>query len=169
VGWPGREVTETGEGEVVMKRIVALVVCGMVGTAVGHGPAGSVRNGGLHQSQQETQKPTEAQGKAEQKPAAKANPVKVTEESLALGKRFFGTDCATCHGIEGAGDGDLAVELKLQLKDLRDPAVKEMTDEEIYKIISNGKKPMPGEEGRFDERDIWIVVNYVRSLGKSKT
>jgi len=153
-----------------MKTIIALAVCGVVGIAVGHGRTGYVRSGGWHQSQQETQKPTEAQGKAEQKPAAKTNPVKVTEESLALGKRLYGTDCAICHGKEGAGDGDLAVELKLQLKDLRDPAVKEMTDEEIYKIILKGKKqPMPGEEERFDERDIWIVVNYVRSLGKGKT
>lgn len=153
-----------------MKTIIALVLCGVVGIAVGHGRAGSVRSSGSRQSRQETQKPTEAQGKAEEKPAAKANPVKVTEESLALGKRFYGTDCAICHGKEGAGDGDLAVELKLELKDLRDPAVKEMTDEEMYKIILKGKKePMPGEEERFDERDIWTIVNYVRSLGKSKT
>jgi mono/diheme cytochrome c family protein len=153
-----------------MKTIVALVVCGVVVLAVGHGRAGSVRSGSSYRSLQETQKPAEAQGKAEEKPAAKANPVKVTEESLALGKRFYGTDCAICHGKEGAGDGDLAVELKLQLKDLRDPAVKAITDEEIYKIILKGKKePMPGEEDRFNERDIWIVVNYVRSLGKGKT
>jgi len=152
-----------------MKTIVALLVCGVVGVAVGSGQPGSLRSGASYQSQQEAQKPADAQGKAEEKPAAKANPVKATPESLALGKRFFGTDCAICHGKEGAGDGDLAVELKLQLKDLRDPAVKEMTDEEMYKIISNGKKPMPGEEGRFDERDVWTVVNYVRSLEKSKT
>lgn len=44
---------------------------------------------------------------------------------------------------EGAGDGDLAVEMKLKLKDLRDPAaIQEMTDEEMYKIISKGKGQM---------------------------
>jgi mono/diheme cytochrome c family protein len=74
-----------------------------------------------------------------------------------------------CHGKEGAGDGDTAVELKLNAKDLRGPAVHGMTNEEIYKVISKGKKPMLGEEGRLDEREIWNVVNYVRSLGKIKT
>jgi mono/diheme cytochrome c family protein len=166
---PGREATETGEKEVAMKTIVALLVCGGVGIALGDGRAGSVRGGGWHQAQQETQKP-------EEKPAAKsgdvgksANPVKPTAESLALGKRFYGTDCEMCHGKEGAGDGDLAVELKLKLKDLRDAAaMKEMTDEEMYKIISKGKKPMLGEEGRLNERETWDVVNYVRSLAKAK-
>ena len=160
-----------------MKMIVAMVVCGVVGIAVEHGRAGPLRGGGSHQAQQqETQKPTEAQGKAEEKPAAKsgdagksANPVKATAESVAAGKRFYGTDCELCHGKEGAGGGDLAVELKLKLKDLRDLSMKEMTDEEMYKIISKGKKPMLGEEGRLDEQETWDVVNYVRSLAKAKT
>jgi mono/diheme cytochrome c family protein len=149
--------------------VVALLVCGGVGIGLGHGRAGSARGGGWHQAQQETQKP-------EEEPAAKsgdvgksANPVKPTAESLALGKSFYGTDCEMCHGKEGAGNGDLAVELKLKLQDLRDLSGKEMTDEEMYKIISKGKKPMLGEEGRLNERETWDVVNYVRSLAKAKT
>jgi hypothetical protein len=55
------------------------------------------------------------------------------------------------------------------VKDLGDLSVKEMTDEEMYKIISKGKKPMLGEEGRLKERETWDVVNYVRSLAKAKT
>lgn len=157
-----------------MKTVVALAACAAVAIAVGHGPASAVR-GGWHQSQQETQKPTEAQNKAEEKQAKSAdagksvNPVKATAESLALGKKFYGTDCELCHGKEGAGDGDTAVELKMNAKDLRDPTVQRMTDEEIYKLISKGKKPMLGEEGRLEEREIWNVVNYVRSLGRIKT
>ncbi len=78
-----------GEGrrEVDMKTIIAMVVCGVIGIAVGHGQGGAAR-GAWHRSQQETQKP-------EEKPAAKsgdagqpASQVKPTAESLALGKRF---------------------------------------------------------------------------------
>ena len=152
-----------------MKTIVALLACGGVGIALGHGRAGAVGGGGWHQAQQETQK-------TEEKPAAKsgdvgksANPVKPTAESLALGKRFYGTDCEMCHGKEGAGDGNLAVELNLKLKDLRDLSVKEMTDEEMYKFIAKGKAPMLGREGRLNEPETWSVVNYVRSLAKGKT
>jgi len=158
-----------------MKMIVALVAFAVVGITVGYGREGAVRSGS-HQVQQERQKPAEAQSKAEEKQAAmsadagkSANPVKATAESLASGKKFYGTDCELCHGKEGAGDGDTSVELKLNAKDLRGSAVQGMTDEEMYKIISKGKKPMLGEEGRLDEREIWNLLNYVRSLAKIKT
>jgi mono/diheme cytochrome c family protein len=160
--------------EVVMRTIVALVVCAVIGIATGNGRAGAAR-GGSNQEPQQT-KAAEAQSKAEEKQPANSaeaaksgNPVKVTAESLALGKKFYGTDCELCHGKEGAGDGDTGVELKLNAKDLRDPTVQRMTDAEMYKIISKGLKPMLGEEGRLNERETWNLVNYVRSLGKSKT
>jgi mono/diheme cytochrome c family protein len=122
---------------------------------------------------QDTQKPAEEKGAADSKAPAGAakivNPTKAAPESIALGKKAYGTDCAMCHGKTGAGDGDLAVDMKLKLKDYRDAAaLKEMTDGEIYTIILNGKGQMSGEEGRMKPGQIWDVVNYVRSLGKGK-
>jgi len=99
--------------------------------------------------------------------AKMVNPVKATAESIALGKKAYGTDCAMCHGKTGAGDGDLAADMKLKLKDYRDAdALKSMTDGEIFTIIEKGKGQMSGEEGRMKPGQIWDVVNYVRSLGK---
>jgi mono/diheme cytochrome c family protein len=121
---------------------------------------------------QEAPKPAEDKPAAtEAKPAADAaklvNPTKPTAASLALGKKAYGSDCEMCHGKTGAGDGDLAVDMKLKLKDYRDPdALKSMTDGEIFIIIEKGKGQMSGEEGRMQKRQIWDVVNYVRSLGK---
>jgi mono/diheme cytochrome c family protein len=95
------------------------------------------------------------------------NPVKPTATSLASGKKTYGTDCAMCHGKAGAGDGDLATDMKLKLKDYRDPeSLKGMNDGEIYAVIDKGKGQMSGEEGRLKPAQIWDVVNYVRSLGK---
>jgi mono/diheme cytochrome c family protein len=109
----------------------------------------------------------------EEKPAAAAdaaklvNPVKPTPESLGAGKKAYGQDCAMCHGKTGAGDGDLAVDMKLTLKDYRDAeALKSLTDGEIFTIIDKGKGQMSGEEGRMKPAQIWNVVNYVRTLGK---
>ena len=121
---------------------------------------------------QEAAKPAEEKPVAtDAKPAADAakmvNPVKATPESIALGKKAYGTDCEMCHGKAGAGDGDLAVDMKLKLKDYRDPeSLKGMTDGEIFSIIMNGKGQMSGEEGRMKAGQIWNVVNYVRALGK---
>jgi len=118
---------------------------------------------------QESQKPAEAKaGEVKKADAAKLeNPVKATPDSIAAGKKSYGVDCAMCHGKEGAGDGDLGADMKLKLKDYRDPAaLKDMTDGDMYDIILKGKGQMTGEEGRLKDTQIWNVVNYVRSIAK---
>jgi mono/diheme cytochrome c family protein len=44
-----------------------------------------------------------------------ANPVKPTPESIAQGKKWYGYDCAMCHGNNGDGKGDVG---KLAIPDL---------------------------------------------------
>lgn len=102
--------------------------------------------------------------------AKQTNPVKPTPESIAEGKRWFNIDCAMCHGKQGDGKGDLAQDMKLKLKDYRDPeALKDMTDGELYNIILKGKGEMTaGEEGRAKPGDIWNMVNYIRSVAKKQ-
>ncbi|MFZ3217893.1 MAG: c-type cytochrome [Candidatus Acidiferrales bacterium] len=96
-----------------------------------------------------------------------ANPVKPTPASLAAGKKSYGFDCAMCHGSDGDGKGDLAADMKLNLRDYRDPAaLKDSTDGELFYIIKNGKGDMTGEGDRLKADDIWNLVNYVRSLAK---
>jgi mono/diheme cytochrome c family protein len=125
----------------------------------------------LPASSQEPTKPADVKSAAESTPAApapkKINPVKPTPTSLTLGKKVYTSDCAMCHGKDGAGAGELAVTMNLKLRDYRDPAsLKDMTDGEIYTIIANGKGQMTGEAGRMKPGQIWNVVNYVRSLSK---
>jgi mono/diheme cytochrome c family protein len=123
------------------------------------------------------EKPTAAAAAAGEKPAADAknssdsakvaNPVKTSPTSLASGKKKYGQDCAMCHGKEGAGDGDLAGDMNLKLKDLREAdALKDVSDAEMYKLINNGRGKMMGEEGRLKPDEIWDIVNFVRSLSK---
>jgi len=135
-------------------RVIILVVCGVLWLSV---------------CQQE-KKPGEEKSGAEKNAedtSKLVNPVKVSPESLAQGKKVYGFDCAMCHGKEGAGDGDLAESMHLKLKDYRDAAVlKGLTDGEMYTIIMNGKGQMSGEEGRMKPEQVWNVVNYVRSLAK---
>jgi mono/diheme cytochrome c family protein len=125
----------------------------------------------VHASPQEPQKPPDdkpAPGSPTSPAATKqVNPVKPTPNSLAIGKKVYTSDCAMCHGKEGAGGGELAVTMNLKLRDYRDPAsLKDMTDGEIYAIIANGKGQMTGEAGRMKPAQMWDVVNYIRSLSK---
>jgi mono/diheme cytochrome c family protein len=121
----------------------------------------------------ETKKPTEdktagqAQSAGETAGAGGAVAGKASPASLASGKKIYATDCLMCHGKEGGGDGDLAVDMKLSLKDFRDPAtLKDVSDKDMYELIDKGKGKMMGEEGRLKAEQISDVANYVRSLGK---
>ncbi len=99
--------------------------------------------------------------------ARMANPVKPTAASQAHAKKVYGYDCAICHGVNGDGKGDLAAEQKPPLKDWTDPAaLKDLTDGELFYIITNGKGTMTGEKGRGTDEDMWNLVIYVRSFAK---
>jgi mono/diheme cytochrome c family protein len=99
--------------------------------------------------------------------ARKENPVSATPESLARGKKQYGYDCVMCHGKDGNGKGDVAVDMKLSMHDETNPAtLKDRTDGELFYIIKNGKDQMPPEGNRVKDETIWDMVNYVRSFAK---
>ena len=100
--------------------------------------------------------------------AARVNPVKPTEESLAKGKKLYGIDCAMCHGKDGDGKGDMASDMK-NVTDFTNPdALKNRSDGTLFYVIRNGKGEMPPEGDRAKDDDIWNMVNYIRSLVKKK-
>src|SRR5260370_13222160 len=103
----------------------------------------------VNASPQEPQKPAEEKSATESKSpsdtAKQVNPVKPTPSSIASGKKSYTYDCAMCHGKEGGGDGDLATDMHLKLRDYRDPAaLKERTDGETYSILAHRKGKMTG-------------------------
>ena len=121
----------------------------------------------------------QAEKPAEKAPAAKSaipadaakltNPVKPTASSTAQAKKTYGYDCAMCHGADGDGKGDLAVDMKLKLTDYRDPAaLKDKTDGELFYIIKNGIGDMPSEGDRAKPDEIWNLVIYIRSLARKE-
>jgi len=97
------------------------------------------------------------------------NPVKSSPESLARAKKWWGLDCAMCHGAGGDGKGDVARDMKLTMVDFTDPAtLKDKTDGELFYVIKNGNNDMPPEGTRVKTEENWDLVNYVRSLAKKK-
>jgi len=99
--------------------------------------------------------------------AAKKNPVASTAEGLAEARKFYGYDCAMCHGKDGDGKGDLVADMKLEMRDWRDAStIEKMTDGELFWIITNGKGKMVGEGDRTPAKMRWNMVNLVRSFAK---
>jgi len=99
--------------------------------------------------------------------AKMVNPVKPTPQSLAQAKKMYGYDCAMCHGANGNGKGEVAVDMKMTLKDYTNAAdLKDISDGEIFYIIKNGKGQMSGEGDRVKADEIWNMVVVVRSFAK---
>ncbi len=100
--------------------------------------------------------------------AAIKNPMKATAGSIAAGKKLYDTQCATCHGDTGKGDGKLAAAMKdPKPSDLADASWKHgATDGEIFTLIRDGSKGtgMRGYASRMKTEDLWNVVNYLRTL-----
>jgi mono/diheme cytochrome c family protein len=109
-----------------------------------------------------------AEGKISPEDAAKKNPIKATPEGLAEARKLYGYDCAMCHGKTGDGKGELAESMKLQLKDWRDPdALANVSDGEIFYVVTNGKGKMVGGEGdRSSEKVRWNLVHLLRSFAR---
>jgi mono/diheme cytochrome c family protein len=117
--------------------------------------------------QKPQQEPKEAAASTEATSTERKNPVKPTPENLANAKKFFGFDCAMCHGASGDGKGDLAGSMSLKMNDWHDPAVlAKMSDGEIFDVIVKGKGKMTGEGDRLSNEKAWEMVNYVRALAK---
>jgi mono/diheme cytochrome c family protein len=113
------------------------------------------------------EKPGSTEPKMTPEDIAKKNPVPPTQEGTAGARKIYGYNCAMCHDKNGDGKGELAVDMKLELRDWRDPAsLEKMTDGELFWIITNGKGKMPGEGDRSTDKVRWNMVNLVRSFSK---
>jgi mono/diheme cytochrome c family protein len=58
------------------------------------------------------------------------------------GKAVYDKSCRSCHGPDGAGNPAIAKMMKVDMRDLKSPEVQAMSDDEIKKIITDGKGKM---------------------------
>jgi mono/diheme cytochrome c family protein len=96
------------------------------------------------------------------------NPVEADATSLAAGKKLFASTCASCHGETGQGDGKAGATLNPKPANLADATWEHgSSDGEIFAVIRDGVKDtgMKAFASRMTARQMWDVVNYVRSIG----
>jgi len=97
--------------------------------------------------------------------AHKKNRVPADQASIDRGRQLYLKNCLSCHGLQGRGDGPAASGLDVHPGNLTD--TKRMTaqsDGELYFKIRTGRRPMPTFRKTLKSKEIWDVVNYVRTL-----
>lgn len=103
-----------------------------------------------------------AQGPWVAPPEAKAtkNPVK----GVGNAKKSVETNCVSCHGPGGKGDGPAAAALPPpKPANWTSAAVQKETDGELFWKMSNGRGAMPPWK-HLPEQERWEIVNYIRTL-----
>lgn len=103
-------------------------------------------------------------------PAAYAgltNPVPADKASVERGAELYRTNCASCHGDDGMGDGPAGATLDPPPAPIAQTS-NTMGDDYLFWRISEGGAPfntsMPPWKF-LDEQARWDLVNYIRALG----
>lgn len=89
------------------------------------------------------------------------NPVKGTGNA----KKLIETNCVSCHGASGHGDGPAAAALPPpKPANWTSERVQKESDGELFWKISNGRGAMPPWKDMLKENERWEIINYLRTL-----
>ena len=111
---------------------------------------------------------TSAWAQGEWKAPADAKAMKNPVKGVGNAKKNVETNCVTCHGAGGKGDGAAAAALPPpKPADWTSAKVAKETDGEIFWKITNGRGAMPPWK-HLPDKDRWEIVNYIRTLQKKK-
>src|SRR5262249_35893875 len=96
------------------------------------------------------------------------NPHPVTDASVAEAREHFVEHCSVCHEASGHGDTLYGRNLYPKVHDLTQADTQQLTDGELFHIISNGVRftGMPAFGGEDSPESIWALVSFIRRLPK---
>ena len=85
-------------------------------------------------------------------------------------KGLFDKKCSKCHGVDGKGLAKMAKVLKIEngKLDLTSPDTVKASDDDLTKVILDGRKKMPKHKGKLSDSQVKSLVQYIRSLAPSK-
>jgi mono/diheme cytochrome c family protein len=89
---------------------------------------------------------------------------RVMAAEAQAGKELYTKNCVSCHGADGKGNPAMAKVLGDKGLNIVSKEAKEMSDEQILKIIAEGAGKMPASKRSKAEQK--QVLDYTRSLQK---
>ena len=91
--------------------------------------------------------------------------IKFDAASASQGEAIYNKNCASCHGNPGKGNS--LKSLSPVPPDLSSAKSQELTDGELFYILSTGRMVMPSFKNVLSEDERWRVISFIRSSNKS--
>jgi mono/diheme cytochrome c family protein len=96
-------------------------------------------------------------------------PLPLTRAVLERGRSRFDIFCATCHGIDGSGESQVAHNMTSRKPpSLVIEPVLSFPAGRIFDVITHGYGLMPEYQRDLNVSDRWAVVSYLRVLQRSR-
>jgi mono/diheme cytochrome c family protein len=93
------------------------------------------------------------------------NPLPITTQLLDRGQQRFTINCSPCHGGLGDGNGiTKKIGAMAVVANLHDKRIVELTDGELFFVITNGRNNMGAYGANVTVEDRWAIVAYLRAL-----
>ena len=97
-----------------------------------------------------------------------AFPLPLSQELLERGKNRYQIFCTPCHGLQGDGNGMVAMRGMKHPPSYHQDRLRQVPNGYIYDVITNGFGAMFGYSAQLAPRDRWAIVAYVRALQLSR-
>jgi mono/diheme cytochrome c family protein len=95
-------------------------------------------------------------------------PVAITADLIKQGQVKFNVYCSPCHDQTGMGKGIVPTRVPTwQPSNLTEDRVVQFADGDIFDVVSNGRRTMPGYKFQIVTQDRWAIIAYVRALQRA--
>jgi hypothetical protein len=95
-------------------------------------------------------------------------PLPVNLELLERGQGRYEIFCTPCHGLQGDGNGMVALRGMKRPPSYHQDRLRQATNGYIYDVMTNGFGQMLGYSAQIPPRDRWAIVAYIRALQLSR-
>jgi mono/diheme cytochrome c family protein len=95
-------------------------------------------------------------------------PLPVTAQLLERGEQRFKIFCTPCHGLQGDGNGMIAMRGMKHPPTFHQDRLRQAPNGHFFDIITNGFGAMYSYSAQIPPRDRWAIIAYVRALQLSR-
>jgi hypothetical protein len=95
-------------------------------------------------------------------------PLPINQALLDRGQERYNIFCSPCHGLQGDGNGMVAMRGMKHPPTYHQDRLRQVTNGYVYDVITNGFGAMLSYSAQIEPRDRWAIVAYVRALQLSR-